>query len=685
MASDPQESSVPSTEVVSEEQVAKLPVLLGAQHKVQLAVPDGKPVRYVELVFATYCRVPQGVLYSSFKIGEEEKAFKFDMSVIQDNEPFMFDLGDHFVGAAVEITLVPQYTDPTTSLALWYGNNVPSHRLLKEKEVAMGPMGMPLISIITATYKTPMAVLQETVQSVLSQSYSNWEWVIVDDGSQDEELSKYLSSLARKEKGIQVVLSKNNEGISEAQNKALEKVKGEWMVVLDHDDLLERTALMEIALCVDSNPGVDLIYTDEDKVGEDGVRSAPFFKPDWSPALFMCQNYINHLTAFRMDRVRSHAFGYETKYNGSQDYRFLIKYLWGEDQDTLLPIAKVVHIPRILYHWRTLPTSVASSLSAKPYALRVAREALTELLVLSTGDGDVFNTTNLSVYRPVLYLPSEPTVNIVIPAKDQFDVTANCLESLYKTQYDSACVSIVDNGSPAEKAKSFYEGCLNPEYDTTLKPLDYAISLGEYPFNFSKQSNAGAGMFNTDYVLFLNNDTEIMDHHWLREMVSWMEVYPDIGAVGARLLYPNGTLQHGGVDMGVGGVAGHTLRGTPYGSGGYFCRAMTVHEVSAVTGACMLVRKSVFDKVGGFNEDLPQAFNDVDLCLKIRKAGHRIIYNPWVMLYHHESISRGKDNHKDTSFASSIKYMHDTWMHEIQNDPFFNPNFSRNSEQYVPR
>jgi glycosyltransferase involved in cell wall biosynthesis len=661
-------------ELVDSNEGCSIPQPIFGTVAITIPVRSANAFRYLDIRFATYLKVVLGKLTVVITTpGIKPVKQDVDISSIADNSFVRFDLGTHIVNGKLSISLEAQYKG-SSHIAVWYGGKLPSYRLYKDEGFVPVFAKKPIISILTGVYNVAPRYFSKTIQSVLNQTYGNWEWIIVDDKSTDKDLVVLLTDLARKHPNIKVISHDTNSGISESQNSALNKATGEWFLVLDHDDTLSEGALAEVANRINADESLELIYSDEDKLSEDGSISSPFFKPDWSPALMLCQNYICHLCAYkRTEALRRVPEGFEKDFDGSQDYRYLLKF-------SAEPVC-AAHIPIPLYHWRIHDNSTAKNAAVKPYAAVAARKAITESL---KGKAKVLSTEYVGVYRPFFKLDHFPCVTVIIPTKGNAGLIDNLLESLYKTDYDFMDIILVDNGSDMAILGPVYDKYKNLFYEEFgSRVTNLQVVYGNYPFNFSYQVNQGVALAKSKYVLLLNNDIEIINPGWLKEMVALMELYPDVGAVGARLLYPNGTLQHGGVLVGAGGVAGHCHKHLRNGDGGYFNRVMTIHEVSAVTGACLLTRTDVYNNVGGFDETMPKAFNDVDFCLKVRKEGHRILYQPWACLYHHESVSRGVDAHDDPVFIKAIETMKTRWAPEIENDPYFNPHFSRASESYV--
>lgn len=636
-----------------------------------IVIPLRKPetFRYLDLKFATYCKKPLGVL--SVTINTEEPVIKrVRMEDIGDNTYVRFDLGKNCTVQKIRLDLVGNYKSPHI-VAVWYHSNIPVYRLFMDNEqTEISVEGGPLISVITGVYNTNAHFLSKTIATMLEQTYQKWEWIITDDASTKPEVLSLLSSLS--DPRIKLIRHSENKGISEAQNTSLKEVKGEWFFVLDHDDTLDQLALRDLAGAIGANPEAALIYSDEDKKDVNGWPSSPFSKPDWSPTQLFSQNYICHLCAYKTSEARTRCpDGFEKEFDGSQDYRYLFQF-------TKTPVT-VHHLPKILYHWSVHEDSTSSGMDIKSYAGIAARRAITEYISSNRKckSCSVLSTEYGGVYRPYVSLYEYPKVTIIVPTKDHPELIIACLDSVLCTNYPSYEIVLVDNGSDMGKLRGVYS-----KYEAlfTAKGVRVTLIYENRPFNFSSQINMGAKLSSdSKYLLLLNNDTEILTPDWLSELVWPLELDEGIAAAGSRLLYANGSIQHAGVIMGAGGVADHCHRGHARGTGGYFSRIMALHEVSAVTGACLLVRRDRFDEVGGLCELLPKAFNDVDFCMKLRKAGWRIIYQPWSVLYHYESVSRGVDAHNDPVFVEAHRIMFERWAKEISHDPYLS---SPNTRSY---
>lgn len=526
----------------------------------------------------------------------------------------------------------------------------------------------PLISILLPVYNPDLKLLRAAIDSVRDQVYPRWELCIADDASTNEELRPFLEETARSDPRIKLALRKKNGHISACSNSALSLVTGEWCALLDQDDALPGNALAHVALEIAEHPEAGLIYSDEDKIDNHGTRSNPFFKTDWNPELFLGQNYINHLGVYRTSLLREIG-GFREGYEGSQDYDLALRCI-----EELRP-EQVRHIPRILYHWRMAEGSLAAVPDAKPYAKEAARRAIGDHLVRCGIAGQVVACPeNIESHRVIYEIAEpEPKVSFVIPIRDRVELLEKCIRSLRKkTAYSRTEIIIVDNES-VETATH--------EYLQEFSASDDARVVTERgPFNFSRLINRGAAAASGEILAFLNNDIEAGEPGWLREMVSHA-TRAEVGAVGARLWYPDGTLQHGGAILGLGGAAGHAYHRIPRGHPGYFNRAFLQQNYSAVTAACMLVRQKVFVDVRGFNEtNLAVNFNDVDFCLRLRERGLQIVWTPYANLIHHESASRGLylTVEQQSQFLREATYIQGKWGAQLLYDPFYSPNFSLN-------
>ncbi|HWD53672.1 MAG TPA: glycosyltransferase family 2 protein, partial [Acidimicrobiales bacterium] len=524
------------------------------------------------------------------------------------------------------------------------------------------------ISVIMPVYNPPPAYLRAAVDSVRNQIYPNWELCIADDASTETEIRALLDSYAASDPRIKLVRREENGHISAASNSALAMATGGWVVCLDHDDVLAEHALAFVALCVSDQPEAGIVYSDEDKVDESGQRREPYFKPDFDPLLLLGQNYFNHLTALRRDLVDA-VGGYREGYEGSQDWDLVLRVT------EMLEPEQVRHIPRVLYHWRVHGQSTASVISAKPYAMEAGRRAAVDHLERTGRSASVMRVGMSGHNRISWTIPDPaPKVTIVIPTKDG-RLIRECIDSvLTLTTYTNYEMVVVDNFSRNFETLEYLRA-----YDDRLTVLRY-----EHPFNYAAINNYAVEHSSGDVVCLLNDDTEVISGEWLSEMVAQL-LQPGVGAVGAKLDYDDGRVQHAGVVLGIGGVAGHANRMENRLSSGYFGNLQVARRMSAVTAACMVVRRDAWEQVGGFDVvNLPVAFNDVDLCLRLGESGWSIVWTPYAELLHHESITRGPDTGpRADGFASEIAYMQTRWGEGLTEDPYYNPNLTFDAENYT--
>jgi len=517
----------------------------------------------------------------------------------------------------------------------------------------------PLVSIVVPVWHTPIWVLERCVSSVLGQKYADWELCLCDDASADPELSAFLRRAQRLDRRIRATELPTNGGISAASNGALALARGRFVAFLDHDDELTPDALSSAAAAIEANPDADVFYSDEDKIDAAGERFDPLFKPEWSPDLLLSFQYVGHLTLVRRDLVNELG-GLRSDYDGSQDYDLILR--------ATERARKVVHIPEVLYHWRTLPGSAASDSSgvvAKPWAYEAGLRAIEDAMQRRGEAAEVTKAPKFAGrYHVRRELTSEPLVSVIIPFRDEPALLATCCDSLRADPgYDRIELVLVDNGSELPETAALLDRLSS---EPRVKILN-----APGPFNWASLNNDAAAEAEGDVLLFSNNDIEARAPRWLHAMLGHA-LRPEVGAVGARLLYPDGDIQHAGVVVGLGGIAGHVLRGLPGDHPGYNSMAFQTRDCSVVTGACMMTRREVFDSVGGFDEHLPVAFNDVDYCLKLREKEYLVVYTPLAELIHHESRSRG---HTDDLMES--RRILERWADVIiTGDPYLNPHLS---------
>ena len=528
----------------------------------------------------------------------------------------------------------------------------------------------PRFSILLPVYESDPRWLRRALLSVRQQFYPDWELCIADDASAKSAGWKIVERYARADARIKILRRDTRGGIAATSNDALSLATGEFVALLDHDDTIAREALYLAAVELERNPALQLIYTDEDKIDEQEQRHSPYFKPEWNPDLFLAQNYISHLTFLRTDLVRR-VKGFRSEFDGSQDYDLLLRCI------AQIKPPQIARIARVLYHWRALPQSTAASTSAKNYAHSAAVRAVRDHLKTEEVQAKV-EAREFEIYQRVRYpLPgTHPLVSIIIPSRDQSALLEKCIDSLLnKNNYTDFEITILENNSVEERTHDLYRRLRK---DPRIQIVD---SAGD--FNFSRLINLGTSRARGSIFLLLNNDVEIMNADCLSELVSQVS-RPGIGIVGARLWYPNGTLQHGGVILGVGGVASH-IDGIRRHDPGYFARQHLAQDFCAVTAACLMVRREIFEKLGGFDESrLPVTFNDVDFCLRARELGWRIVYTPYAELIHHESISRGIENtiEKQRRFFKESEFLLSRWGALIKNDPAYNPNLSLGEKRF---
>lgn len=526
------------------------------------------------------------------------------------------------------------------------------------------------VSVLVPLYNTPIVFLKEMIASVQDQTYANWELCLA-DGSDEKhsDVGETAARLARSDKRIKYRKLEKNLGISENTNACIEMSTGDHIALFDHDDILHPSALFEVvrAIC-DKN--ADMVYTDENtfsKTPEDAY--CPHFKPDYSPDTLRSYNYICHLTVFSRKLLEKVGGGFRKEFDGSQDYDMILRLTEKAEN--------IVHIPEILYYWRAHGQSVASDISAKPYTIVAAKKALTEHLDRVGLAGTVTDSAIPSTYRIKYDIKGEPLVSIIIPTKDHISDLKKCLDSIIgRSTYKNLEIVIVENNSTDPETFSYYESLKD---EPRIR-----VVVWKHEFNYSKINNFGAGFCNGEYYILLNNDIEIITPGWIEEMLMFAQ-RRDVGAVGAMLYYPDDTIQHAGVILGIGGVAGHSHKYFKRGDYGYASRLTIAQDLSCVTAACLMTSRRVWEQVGGLNEKYAVAFNDVDLCMRIRAAGYLIVWTPYAEAYHYESKSRGLEDtpEKQRRFQSEVLRFHEDWDKELSaGDPYYNPNLTLEHEDF---
>ncbi|HUB93400.1 MAG TPA: glycosyltransferase family 2 protein [Verrucomicrobiae bacterium] len=559
------------------------------------------------------------------------------------------------------------------SYALWLADNYPDAIALYEANKDNKAFKYrPLISILTPTYNTNIEHLIECIRSVQSQIYDNWELCIVDDASPNDEVRQQIKSLADQDSRIKYKFLAKNGHISAATNTALGMAKGEFIGLLDHDDILWPNALYEVVKVLNKDKKLDFIYSDEEKIHRNRQdHQNPFFKPDWNPEFLQSVNYITHFSVLRKKLVEEIG-QFRGKYDGAQDWDLFLR--------VAAVTKRIYHIPTVLYSWRMSETSTAANADAKPYVVAAQKAALEDDLQARSLEGLV-KTGEAKHYWTVEYtFTGKPLISIVIPSKDQYKVVKRCVESIYgKTTYSNFEIVLVDTGSTDGRVLAWYTAIQKAHENL------HVVHWPEQPFSYAKSCNYGAQQAKGEYLVMLNNDTEVLTPNWL-ELLLGDAQREDVGPVGCLLFYPGGELiQHAGIGIGFGGLAANSLSQVNIANMQplQHLYAKTRHQVSAVTAACLMVKKDRFDKVGGFDEKFRVTYNDVDLCLRLGKAGYRSIYNPSVQLIHHESISVGRPTEKkkrDTKeYEAATKLFLKRWRSIVEYDPQLNPNISRNN------
>lgn len=531
---------------------------------------------------------------------------------------------------------------------------------------------MPLISIVVPAYHTPKQFLLELIESVERQSYANWELCIADAGASDEAgeaaVGAVVRSCRQKDSRIRYLALEQNYNIAENTNRAIGMAKGDYLAFLDHDDLIEPDALFEFVRAINES-GADLLYTDEDKVRADRSRYyQPHFKPEFNLDLLRSNNYITHFLCVKKT-LAEEAGVFDPALSGAQDYDFIFR--------CVEKAQKIVRIPRVLYHWRTHQASTADNPMSKLYAYDAGQRAIEGHLKRCGVKGRVEQLPDLGFYRVRYPVEGQPLVSVLIPNKDQAEMLKTCIDAVLAVDYDNIEIIVIENNSTEPETFAYYK---------ELEGLDRVrVVRWEGGFNYSAINNYGATFAQGDYLLLLNNDVRgTISRTWLKEMLGVCQ-RPDVGAVGARLYYPDNRIQHAGIVIGIGGIAGSMFVDLPRGRSGYLHKAALMQDLSAVTAACMMVKRSVFYEVGGLTEDLAVAFNDVDFCLKIVDKGYRIVYDPYAELYHDESRTRGAEDSKEKvrRFQGEIEYMRSHWSDILKKgDPMYNPNLSLKKWNY---
>ena len=565
--------------------------------------------------------------------------------------------------------LLERFEEREVEYQEWYEKNKPSEEELarQRKKKWKEPV---TISVLVPAYRTPEAFLRQMIESVLNQTYPHLELCIADGSGENISVEKVVKEYQAKDQRVRYQRLEKNEGIAGNTNAAIRMATGDYLALFDHDDLLSPNALFEVASTIEKDKA-DVVYTDEDKVTSDlKEHFQPHFKPDFNPDLLCSNNYICHLFVVKRSLALKLG-GQDPAYDGAQDYDFIFRCT--EEAE------KIVHIAKILYHWRVHQASTADNPTSKMYAFDAGKRAIEAHLQRIGAKAEVSHTKDLGFYRVKYQVQGNPKVSIVIPNKDEKETLKKCLESIWqKTTYSNYEIILVENNSTTREIRDYYQ-----ELDGKN---GVRVVYWDKEFNYSAINNFGISYAKGDYILCLNNDITVISPEWMEELLANCQ-RPEVGIVGARLYYPDNTIQHAGIVLGMGGCAGSLFVGLARSRGGYLHKAALQQDLSAVTAACFMVKKEAFEKVGGFEEKLAVAFNDVDFCLKVRYAGYLVVYDPYAELYHHESKTRGYENTeaKKRRFQEEIEYMRCHWMPDILRDPYYNENLSLKASDYSLR
>lgn len=553
----------------------------------------------------------------------------------------------------------------------WYEAYVPDEAAL-EKQRHHHFEYSPLISVAVPAYRTPEKFLAQMIDSLLAQTYGNWELCIANGSPEDSAMKKVLEEYTKKDSRIRVNELTENKGIAGNTNAALEMAQGEFVGLLDHDDLLAPNALYEIVRALDEDRNLDAVYTDEDKVTTElDEHFQPHLKPDFNLDLLRSNNYICHFFVVRRSIVQK-VGGFCQEFDGAQDHDFIFRCIETAE--------KVGHIPEILYHWRTHKASTADNPASKMYAFDAGKRAIEAHLKRTGTEGIVSHTPDLGFFRVKYPVQGQPLVSVIIPNKDEKETLKACIDSIReKTEYPNYEIIIVENNSTTDEIFQYYKEL---SQDPRIRLLRW-----KKEFNYSAINNYGVRHANGEYLLFLNNDVTVITPGWIKELLGVCQ-RPEVGAAGVKLIYPDNTIQHAGCVIGLGGIAGHMFVDMPANRTGYLHKASILQDMSAVTAACMMMKRTAFEEAGGFTEKLSVAFNDVDLCLKVRKNHKLIVYDPYVQLYHMESKTRGAEDNKEKvrRFQEEIEYMRCQWLDILKKgDPYYNKNLSLTKWNYSLR
>lgn len=639
--------------------------------------------------------VSENEKYSGFSVefsGKENH--KYHLKIISDNEEVSIDLDKILINKFTKLKyMIKAYVDAMTvdnlkKGAVYFkkyglkrfirrflqgpgGGHVSYHQWFENHKVSIQELEKqkntsfeysPKISVIVPTYNTPIKFLREMINSVIEQSYSNWELCIADGSEGNKEVESELEKYAKKDKRIKYVILDKNYGIAGNTNGALKLATGEYVGLFDHDDLLTPDALFEVVQALQDKKH-DIVYTDEDKVNSDTTEFMdPNFKPDFSPDLFCSHNYITHFFVVKREIIQG-VGGFRPEFDGSQDYDVMFRCIENSKS--------IYHIPKILYHWRMHAASTAENPESKMYCYEAGKKAIEEHYKRVGIKARVEMMKLWGMYHTIYETPGNPLVSIIIPNKDQKDILERCIKSLFeKNKYQNFEIIIVENNSTTTEIFDYYAQ-LEKEYN------NIKVVTWDGEFNYSAINNFGVTFAKGDYLLLLNNDTEVISENAISELLGCC-MREDVGIVGAKLLYEDNTVQHAGVVIGFGGFAGHVFTGIHKDDYGYMVRAQINCNYSAVTAACMMIDRQCFDAVGGLTEEFKVGLNDIDFCLKVRQLGKLVVYNAHSLWYHYESKSRGYENtpEKLKRFEGEVKLFQSRWKDIlVAGDPYYNKNF----------
>lgn len=616
----------------------------------------------------------ENVLYSGFEVPLklDRGSTKFTLEAKDEDEKWYPLITEYLVRPQLK------FMDPEASLrsrhpyTLWYKEHdtLSAQDKSSIKEHSKKLENRPLISVVVPTYNTPIEFLDKMIQSVRDQLYDNWELCIADDNSPDNKTIKRLKYWESKDSRIRICYRTENGHISACTNSAIELVKGDYIALLDHDDEIPPHALYWIALTINKYPETKIIYSDEDKITPDGYRLDPYLKPDFGPDLLGSHNFVSHLGAYKTELIHT-IKGFREDFVGSQDWDLVLRCL---DHVTA---EQIQHIPRILYHWRLSNDSTSSSVGNKGYAVDSGKRALEEYLAKREPNAYVTDGPTFGSFRLRYKIENDPLVSIIILTKDKPELITQCVDTLIdQTEYKNYELLIVDNGSTDKEALEYLNRLESSKNVSVLK--------NPAPFNFSALNNWAVKKAKGEILLFLNNDMEIVETDWLSELVSHAQ-RPGVGPVGAKLLFPDEYVQHAGVILGIQDHAGHAFKYLHRSNPGQIGRAGIIQNYSAVTAACMAVKKSTFVELGGFDEiNLGIAYNDIDFCLRAGKSGYRTVYTPYSLLIHHESASRGLEDNsaKKARWEKEAAHFRSKWQELIDDDPYYNPALALHVEDF---